>query len=107
MKVDTGKAYDRSQRPSDTRAARSVLNSHTPLWSLPALENQSHSFLLSQTFAFRLKLNTPFGVLKEESSDITITQMNLKTLSKMPNHKMGIVRLPLLKGSWLAPPETE
>lgn len=28
MKVDTGKACDRSQRPSDTRAARSVLNSH-------------------------------------------------------------------------------
>lgn len=31
--------------------------------------------------------------------------MNLKTLSKMPNHKMGIVRFPLLKGSWFAPPE--
>lgn len=28
MKVDTGKACDRSQRPSDTRAAKSVLNSH-------------------------------------------------------------------------------
>lgn len=28
MKVDTGKACDSSQRPSDTRAARRMINSH-------------------------------------------------------------------------------
>lgn len=49
MKVDTGKACDRSQRPSDTRAARSVLNSH-------------HTFVESASF------REPIPFLPTESS---------------------------------------